>query len=123
MISRFKSTWLKLKKLIFCCGSDATDNLSKEIAVVHQYFEDIEADSDQILVVTKEFDLLSGQELQMLKHLPDAVFISAQKAWALTVFLRFKENSQCRRQGDQRSYPFNKGALVKSVHECQQAIR
>ena len=103
--------------------ADATDkNLSKEIAVVRSILKDIEADkSDQILVLNK-VDLLDEQELQMLKALyPEAVFISAQKGTGINGLLhKIQEIASAGDKVISALIPFNKGALVKSVHErCQ----
>ena len=124
LIESFKSTLVEAQEAdLLLLVADATDkNLSKEIAVVRSILKDIEADkSDQILVLNK-VDLLDDQELQMLRALyPDAVFISAQEGMGINGLLhKIQEIASADDKVVSALIPFNKGALVKSVHErCQ----
>ena len=124
LIESFKSTLVEAQEAdLLLLVADATDkNLSKEIAVVRSILKDIEADkSDQILVLNK-VDLLDDQELQMLRALyPEAVFISAQEGMGINGLLhKIQEIASAGDKVVSALIPFNKGALVKSVHErCQ----
>lgn len=127
LIESFKSTLAEAKAadLILVIVDASDKNRDKEIEVVTSILADIHASAQRQLLVFNKIDLLEHDEILTLRaSYPNAVCISAQEAIGLRELLY--EITRIASEGDaviSALVPFEKGFLLKMVHERCRIIR
>jgi GTP-binding protein HflX len=126
LVDSFKSTLAEVSNAdLVLKVVDAHDpNASKEIAAVEDVLSQIGADKIPSLVVYNKLDLLSPEELaEMRAEHPGAAFVSALDGRGIDALLHAVASMAS--QGDETVtalIPYEKGMLVRMVHESCQVI-
>lgn len=127
LVESFKSTLSEVAAAdLILVVVDASDpNAERQIAAVHSILSQIAADDIASLVVYNKCDLLSSDEVAALRTLyPDAVCISAQEGTGIDGLLF--TIAKIASEGNETLtvlLPYDKGLLMKMVHERSQVIR
>lgn len=127
LVESFKSTLAEVRAadLILLVVDASDSHAPKQIAAVRDILTQIEADSIPSLLVYNKCDLLEPDELSLLKDMNrDAVFISAAERTGIdTLLFRIAEMASLGDETVTALIPYDKGMLIRMVHERCQVIR
>lgn len=127
LVESFKSTLAEVRAAdLVLKVVDASDpNARKQLAAVDDVLADIESDKIPSVVVYNKCDLLDADERNVLSasH-PDAVLLSALGSWGLRGLLyRIAQEASRDDVTITALVPYDKGLLMKMVHERCQVVR
>lgn len=127
LVESFKSTLAEVRAADLILNVvDASDpNSEREVAAVREVLAQISADQIPSVVVYNKCDLISPEEKVRLQALrPDAVMISALEGSGVRgLFLRVSQEAASGDQTITVCVPYEKGLLLKMVHERCQVVR
>lgn len=127
LVESFKSTLAEVRVADLVLEVvDANDvNWEKKAQTVEDILTQIEAGSIRRVMVFNKCDLMAEEDIQSLRsQKPDAVFVSAQEGKGLTALLhRIAREASAGDVTLTALVPYEKGLLIKMVHERCQVIR
>lgn len=127
LVESFKSTLAEVRAADLILNVvDASDpNSEREVAAVREVLAQISADQIPSVVVYNKCDLISPEEKVRLQTLrPDAVMISALEGSGVRgLLLRVSQEAASGDQTITVCVPYEKGLLLKMVHERCQVVR
>ena len=127
LVESFKSTLAEVRAADLILNVvDASDpNSEREVAAVREVLAQISADQIPSVVVYNKCDLISPEEKVRLQALrPDAVMISALEGSGVRgLLLRVSQEAASGDQTITVCVPYEKGLLLKMVHERCQVVR
>ena len=127
LVESFKSTLAEVRAADLILNVvDASDpNSEREVAAVREVLAQISADQIPSVVVYNKCDLISLEEKVRLQALrPDAVMISALEGSGVRgLLLRVSQEAASGDQTITVCVPYEKGLLLKMVHERCQVVR
>lgn len=127
LVESFKSTLAEVRVADLVLEVvDANDvNWEKKAQTVEDILTQIEAGSIRRVMVFNKCDLMAEEDIQSLRSQnPDAVFVSAQEEKGLTALLhRIAQEASAGDVTLTALVPYEKGLLIKMVHERCQVIR
>lgn len=127
LVESFKSTLAEVRVADLVLEVvDANDvNWEKKAQTVEDILTQIEAGSIRRVMVFNKCDLMAEEDIQSLRSQnPDAVFVSAQEEKGLTALLhRIAQEASAGDVTLTALMPYEKGLLIKMVHERCQVIR
>ncbi|MCC6097926.1 MAG: GTPase HflX [Olsenella sp.] len=127
LVESFKSTLAEVRAADLILNVvDASDpNSEREVAAVREVLAQIGADQIPSVVVYNKCDLISPEEKVRLQALrPDAVMISALEGSGVRgLLLRVSQEAASGDQTITVCVPYEKGLLLKMVHERCQVVR
>ncbi|WP_072499620.1 GTPase HflX [Olsenella phocaeensis] len=127
LVESFKSTLAEVRAadLVLKVVDASDSNARKQLAAVDDVLADIESDKIPSVVVYNKCDLLDADERNVLSasH-PDAVLLSALDSWGLRGLLyRIAQEASRDDVTITALVPYDKGLLMKMVHERCQVVR
>lgn len=127
LVEAFKSTLAEVRAAdLLLLVVDASDpNADRQISAVRSVLADIGADSISSVTVYSKCDLLDDEQRRnLLVAHPDAQLVSAHEGWGMRGLLyRTALEASVGDQSVTAIVPYDKGVLIKMVHERCQVIR